>query len=338
MKRLRHLTKQNGQALVELAMFGTVLLFCLSLLTSYGMSTIYNQNMKMRSFRKAFVRASANDTNSPRRGHVRFDPGWDYEHPDPGEPALPGNHWRQVSYVVLEDKPTVSVSGILPLSGRTSVAMGASALRSIDMFANKDFPDDPNDPDDPAQKDLPRTEYEINDRRYSFTTAAYREYSEAELGELRQKADIPDWDRTGPFWQWKIVTLDEIEAPTSVDVDGDGHEEYVLEVIMASPGPPAVPASLKVIDYQEGEFDSGVEEVGIEDDYIERKLVTNSTFTRQENIPDPEHPEWASAIVTIDDIDTQDIFERTIKLKEEEYYDVEDNLATKRKATWYTPH
>ena len=314
MKHLRHLTKQNGQALVELAMFGTVLLFCLSLLMSYGMSTIYNQNMKMQGFRKAFVRASS--SNSARSGNI--NPNWDYEHPDPGEPPLPSNHWRQVNYIVLEDKPTISVSGILPLSGRTSVGTSTSALRSIDMFAGQDYG---------VLADLPRVEYEINDRRYSFTTAAYREYTADD--NMRMKEDIADWDGTGPSWQWKMVTLDEIEPPTSVDVDQDGYEEYVME----KDGD-----ILKVIDYQEGEFDSGIEEVGIEDDYVKRSLVSSSTFTRKENIIDPEHPEWASAIVTIDDINTQDVFYRTIKLKEEEYYDVEDDLATKRKSTWYTPH
>lgn len=305
MKHLRHLTKQNGQALVELAMFGTVLLFCLSLLMSYGMSTIYNQNMKMQGFRKAFLRASSSD--SPRSGNI--NPGWGYEHPDPGEPPLPSNHWRQVNYIVLEDKPTVSVSGILPLSGRTSVGTSASALRSIDMFANQDYG---------VLADLPRVEYEINARRYSFITAAYREYTAND--NMRTKEDIEDWNGTGPYWEWRIVTLDEIEPPTSVDVDGDGYEEYVME---------KAGNTLRVIDYQEGEFDSGIEEVGIENDYIKRSLVSNSTFTRQEDTTD---------ITTIDDINTQDIFYRTIKLKEEEYYDVEDDLATKRRATWYTPH
>jgi hypothetical protein len=236
--------------------------------------------MKMQGFRKAFVRASD-----------------------------AGNQWRQVNYIVLEDKPTVSVSGILPLQGRTSVGTSASALRSIDMFANQDYG---------VLADLPRVDYEINDRRHTFTTAAYREYTAHD--NMRSKEDIEDWDGIGPCWQWKIVTLDEIEPPTSVDVDEDGYEEYVME----KDG-----NILKVIDYQEGEFDSAVEDVGIEQDYIKRSLVSSSTFTRQED---------TTGITTIDNIDTQDIFYRTIKLREEEYYDVEDNLATKRKATWSTPH
>ena len=184
----------------------------------------------------------------------------------------------------------------------------ASALRSIDMFANKDYG---------VLADLPRVEYEINERRYSFTTAAYREYPAHD--NMRTKEDIEDWDGTGPCWQWKIVTLGEIEPPTSVDVDQDGYEEYVIEV---------VGTTVKVLDSQEGELDAGVEDVGVENDYIKKSKVDNSTFTRQED---------TTGITTIDDINTQDIFYRTIKLTEEKDYDVEDNLATKRKATWYTP-
>ncbi len=44
---------QKGQALMELAIFGSVLLFCLAMLVQYGMEANYQQQVEMEAFRKA---------------------------------------------------------------------------------------------------------------------------------------------------------------------------------------------------------------------------------------------------------------------------------------------
>jgi hypothetical protein len=297
---------KKAQALVELAMFGTVLLFCLTLLLRYGMNAAQQQNMTMQSFRKAFVRASS--SNSGRSGNI--NPGWDYEN---SNPPLPSNHWRNVGYTVIEDKPIFSASGVLPIVERVPMGASVDALRSIDMFGQMEYGDN---------RDLPRVEYEINDRRYSFTIAAYRSYTQH--SDMRIKEDIPNWNGQGTAWRWKTVSS--VNAGDSVDVDGDGYEEYVME---------KSEETLKCIDYQEGEInlsekiaDSGREKGGVQPDYSKEALVNNSTFTRKED---------ASGITTTDRINAQEIFSRTIKTRAGDY-DVVDDLSTQKTKTWYTPN
>ena len=49
---------KNGQATVELAIFGSVLIFCLGLLINYGMYYNLSQMHQMRAFRKTLARAN----------------------------------------------------------------------------------------------------------------------------------------------------------------------------------------------------------------------------------------------------------------------------------------
>lgn len=142
---------KKGQALVELAVFGTVLIFCLTLLLRYGMSANYQQRVDMQTFRKAFVRAK---TGTPVGRGPSFDPGWTFEN---SSPPTPTEHSCYVSYTVIEDKPVFSASGILPIAERSPVASAAQAVWSIDLFAEAD-----------GEADEPRAEFEINGRRYSF--------------------------------------------------------------------------------------------------------------------------------------------------------------------------
>ena len=297
---------KKGQALVELAIFGTVLIFCLTLLLRYGMNATYSQNTNMETFRKGFVRASSSD--SSRSGS--FNPNWKYEN---ANPALPSNHWRNVSYTVIKDKPMLSASGILPIAERTPVGSGVEAVRSIDMFARMEYG---------VQSDLPRVEYEVNGKRYSFTIAGFKQC--AEHSDMRTKEDIKDWDGRGVSWEWKTVSKAEIGD--SVDVDGDGYEEYVLE---------KSGDILKLLDYQEGEVNlsepivaSAREKGGLQGDYDKQINVAGSTFRRRES---------ASGITTTDTISAEEIFARAIKTRSGDY-NVVDKFITKKTETWYTPH
>lgn len=146
---------EGGQALVELAIFGTVLLFCLTLLLRYGMNANYQQRVSQQTFRKAFVRARSYEGGSEfSRPGQAFNPGWSYE---TGSPPAVSDHGRFISYIVVEDKPVLSASGILPILERAPVAASAEAVWSIDLFGESS-----------GGQDEPRTEFEINGRRYSF--------------------------------------------------------------------------------------------------------------------------------------------------------------------------
>lgn len=256
----------------------------------------------MQGFRKAFARARQYDPNASHNRGQHFDPDWNYE---TGDAPLPSNHWRTVNYTVIEDKPVLSASGILPIVERQPVAASSEAVMSIDLFGQLEYGKD---------EDLPRVEFEINNRRYSFTTAAFREYTEH--SEMRMKEDVEDWDGSGPSWYWKTVSS--ADTGDAVDVDGDNKEEYVLE----KDG-----SALKVLDYQEGEVDLSIED-GVLQGYDKTQLVENSTFQRQEN---------ASGITATDKINARETFVRTIQTKDGDYY-VEDNFVDHTSKAWFTPH
>lgn len=202
--------------MVELAALGTVLVFCLGLLISYGMTENYSQEAMMRTFRKAFVRARSNDTTEKRRGHNAYNPGWEYEN---AEPELPGNHWRNVNYVVIEDRIQPSTGGVLNVDERSPVGASASATCSLHLFHEID-----------SDSDMPRAEYEINGRRYSFTTAAIVTYEGVNQSVVRTKKNKDPWDGTGRCWEWEAV--ENPEKGMSADVDNDSFEEAIMEVEM----------------------------------------------------------------------------------------------------------
>ncbi|MDP3732459.1 MAG: hypothetical protein Q8R31_05535 [Candidatus Omnitrophota bacterium] len=59
---------KKGQALTELAIFGSILLFCVAMLTQYGLDANYQQQIQMEAFRKAqkiaFYRSGPNAATS----------------------------------------------------------------------------------------------------------------------------------------------------------------------------------------------------------------------------------------------------------------------------------
>ena len=59
---------QKGQALVELATFGTILLFCLAMLVNFGLQANYQQEIEMKAFRQAMQQAYNNDSKGPSAG------------------------------------------------------------------------------------------------------------------------------------------------------------------------------------------------------------------------------------------------------------------------------
>ncbi|MFC1699843.1 hypothetical protein ACFL1I_07830, partial [Candidatus Omnitrophota bacterium] len=177
--------------------------------------------------------------------------------------------------------------------------------------------------------------------RYSFTTAGFNEYSQAELGVLFQKQDIANWSGGGPAWEWVVVTFDEISQGDVVDVDDDGFEEYVMLLDRTA-------GRLGVLDYQEGDinfseplFPDGRAKGGLQDDYTKRfQVLGGSSFSRQED---------AGGITTTDSVNVLETINRTI-LVESGYrdahgngyadgmYPINDELETQRTSTWSTPH
>ena len=308
---------------MELAILGTVLLFAFTLLLRYGMNANYQQRLEMEGFRKAFARAAQYDPDADFNRN-QFNPdnsGWEYEN---SEPSMPSNHWRNVTYSVIEDKPMISGAGLLPIVERTPIGISEEAVCSIDLFAEMKYGD---------EKDLPRVEFEINGRRYSFTTAGFCEYPEHD--NMRMKKEREDWDGSGLSWKWETVS--EVEPGDLVDVDNDGEEEYIIsrKCIAAdsesetADSQPEVCSGywiLQVLDSQEGQIDTSGEE-GVLQGYSKKHLVNNSTLGRQET---------TSSITTNENMNAREIFTRIFRTQDGGYNAV-DTFSDKSRRTWTTP-
>lgn len=263
-KTMKNFYNKKGQSLVELGTLGALLIFCLGILLRYGMNANHQEDVAMRSFRKAFARARSYDIADKHSRYAyenkndkayqlsqidawwakammeqypksfvsvnaSFDPNWEYENKTQDtdknllNPPLPSNNWREVSYTVVEDRPMPSASGILPVAERSAFSATNSALWSIDVF------DKPLIDNGQYQyHKLPRVEYEINGKRYSFTTAGFNEVVlDQDTGPIKIKEDIENWNGQGQCWRPKEV--ERLEVGDSVDLDGDSYEETVLE-------------------------------------------------------------------------------------------------------------
>lgn len=137
------LSPNKGQALTELAIFGSILLFCLSVLIQYGLEANYQQQVQMEAFRKAqkiaFYKSGPNSSTS---------------------------------LVLLKDKPLPDPRDQWGYAERYPIAAGANAVWDTNLSANyvKKFVDTPND------RDLPAVYFEIDkgDTAGAFNAGAQR--------------------------------------------------------------------------------------------------------------------------------------------------------------------
>lgn len=120
---------QKGQAILELATFGSVLLFCLALLIHFGMQMNYQQNAQMQAFRKG-----------QRLAYYKQGPS------------------SLASLSVLKDKPAIDPRDRWGFADRVTV--GGSATIAWSNTLNGLFVNDISEtPDD---RDMSRTYIEVN--------------------------------------------------------------------------------------------------------------------------------------------------------------------------------
>ena len=123
------LINQKAQALVELATFGTVLLFCLALLVHFGLHMNYQQNVQMQAFRKGLKMA-----------YYKSGPS------------------AQTSLTMIKDKPVVDPRDRWGFSDR--VPVGGSASVTWDSNLNALFVGDISEW--PKPQDLPKNYIEVD--------------------------------------------------------------------------------------------------------------------------------------------------------------------------------
>lgn len=127
----------KGQALTELAVFGSILLFCLAVLVQYGLQANYQQQLQMEAFRRAQKMA--------------------FERSGPNSAA---------SLVLIKDKPFPDPRDQFGFAERNTVAAGEGVVWDTDQSAQyvKKFPANPLSAAEKAEleADLPATYFQID--------------------------------------------------------------------------------------------------------------------------------------------------------------------------------
>lgn len=277
MIKLRQVNNQKGQSLVELATFGSILLFCLGVLIQYGMEANYQQNLQMQNFRKAM-----------RAAYYKSGPG------------------AGVSLSRIEDKPIPDPRDPWGVPERRPVSASASVM--WDPNAQALYVDRYSET--PDTRDLPRSIIEINNtlglseaslnvaginsidsNQGAFTTAAYDERScngyidivleepdrlasheeyrlvrvpcsDIKVKNRKSKDEDPDREIAyfRPAWGNGLT-----QTVSSADVDRDGQVETIIAVggnqACDNEGYCGTLQNMRYVDYQQGEINSELTQI-----------------------------------------------------------------------------
>ncbi len=244
----------SGQAAIELAIFGSLILLALGVFVRYGLNANYSQKLKMDAYGKARA-----EMNSDAESTI---------------------------YVVLRDKPMPDPSAPFGVASRDSVFFASESVgRLKGVFDTPEYPSTDGHPStDKAalftDPQLPRIIYDINGTIYKFTTAAFKYYKHKQDENHEVKTKVYDdkgwyWKTSGPtrtdsngvryenygsmrpsgsFWDG---LRDGDSQGKRADVDGDDEEELILEVEVY--GEWDVVIGFYVLDYQEGQINLAYE-------------------------------------------------------------------------------
>lgn len=253
---INHYFNQRGQALVELATFGTVLLFCLGMLVNYGLQANYQQELEMRAFRQAMQESYNNNSKGPNAG---------------AEANL------------IEDRVGISTQDAYGVSER--YAFGAGSRVTWNNNIMDDYVDEAGNL---RYAYLPETDFQINGQNHPYTTADFAVYPCSRSITVRVPLVVP---KDGKYW--KDVSIDcatqtkvfeeelkdgkkikvgyirnmnegvDKEPINGADVDGDGKQEFVVKVESIDVnGDGQVNDPIQyfvVVDFQEGQIDNTID-------------------------------------------------------------------------------
>jgi hypothetical protein len=127
----------QGQSIVEIALFGSIILSILAVMLQYGLRYNFQQRAMMRSFRRALSASGRIDEEVDAGGVGSYSHLRDQHIPDPGG--------------------VMGIGSVAPFSSASSV------IRSYMMLETPD-----------EQNELPVTYMNINDDTYTFKTANFR--------------------------------------------------------------------------------------------------------------------------------------------------------------------
>lgn len=242
------LNHNSGQALLELAVFGSIILFCLGLLLQYGLRMNYNEFSRMANFRKALALAvarSQQNTINRYNQNINFMTIQDKSIPNPADP-----------YGIKERYPYISAYSVV-YSNKLSAVVTPRGLNDRVYLPGRDIVI--NEGAGPGWLHADGVSGAVNSQ-VGYTTAGWGYLSNPCNESTTAPANpfypyrkkIQKWspDPNSLWWEWKEgITCgmkDEdnelyVQEGASLDIDGD----YVEETLVAEN------QILVVIDYDE---------------------------------------------------------------------------------------
>lgn len=151
---LNHKRSIMGQALLELAIFGSIILMLLGVLINYGLRYNYQQQAEQRAYRRALAKAYSLTLAIPAVSLLLDQPTgfMDYIRP-----------FGTGSYVITEDKHVPDPANPWGIGSVVPISASASVARDEQISATADFP-----------YELPEMTIDVNGQKSSYKTAGMR--------------------------------------------------------------------------------------------------------------------------------------------------------------------
>ncbi|MCM8800166.1 MAG: hypothetical protein NC900_05525 [Candidatus Omnitrophica bacterium] len=304
----------KAQSILELAIFGSIILFLLGVLISYGLGANFEQHLQMQTFRKALFEAL-------KRAHSSIN----------------------VNLNVIKDLSIPDVNSPFDISETSPYSANIALSWSNDLYAGLD---------DLDERDLPRIDYIINGVRKTYKIANYKykivpvstEDGESVVKFKRKQTDFEDKylingteGSDGIYWYWEEVDAQVVGENDSLDVDNDKKEETVIKVIKGEITDKdgttrTVTTGLWYLDFQEGEIDLTSETPGGLQYYkYTKEIEINPQDTYLEK------NETAQGIITTAISKIKEKISRLIKTKKGDE-EVVSEIEREEGVSWSTPH
>jgi len=250
MRKLGKCNNHSGQALLEFAIFGAMLLFCLSLLLQYGLRVNYQEYLQMTTFRRALSLAlnrSHNNSTNMYSPTVNFTVFHDKSIPNPQDRfGVQQRYPYATSYTVVYTNK-MNVEPDL----RMDITTNRPYLPGMDMLVNEGTTSSDGWLHPEGITGTPQPGYSLRDTQPGYTTAGWGYLSDpcgvdadGNQKTFRKKISeplLPD----KPWYKWSDpITCDTLDPTTcdaqgknckpyvregvSLDVDGDGVEETLV--------------------------------------------------------------------------------------------------------------
>lgn len=218
--------KPKAQALLELAIFATIILFLFSVLIQYGMSLNLQQHLTMQTFRKALSMAKIRSKGP-----------------------------SGASLTVVKDSPIPDPSSPFGISETSPVVAQGSGVWSRDLMMEPEILD----------SELPRVDFIIDGTPKTYTTAQYR-YHDCNGRHIRKKETNYDnvplkWDDPAPgkIWYWEMVEDKKLRNNDYIDIDNDNKVERIAKTDPEDPEEDDDIDKFWYLDFQEGQIDASID-------------------------------------------------------------------------------